>query len=101
MKELIRIILMVLFSFVVYVNSTRQIDKKCETQIRQTFPDAVCHNVLGPKACDTNCKKQAEMKCGYGKPKQIRKLQCRKRKKRKGLYSCCCRVECKSMLTRN
>ena len=98
MKKLSRISLTVLFVFVVYVSSTRHIDKQCEARIRQAFPDAVCHDDLDPKACDTSCKKQAEVKCGYGKPKQIQKLQCQKRRNGKGLYSCCCKVECKGVL---
>ena len=94
-RELIRISLTVLFSLVVYANSSNQIDEECRTHYRQTVPDAVCHDDLELKACDKSCIKQARMKCGRG-PKQFIKLKCPS-----GLFSCCCRVKCKRMLTRN
>ena len=88
------IIFAILFFAVEYAVSNSMINKRCEILIRKTYPDAICHVASNPESCSSSCKKQAEMKCGSGRPNMIKKLQCRKQRKRTGLFSCCCRVDC-------
>ena len=95
MREPSLSILALLFFLMAYASSNSRIDEQCETQIQKNFPEAVCHANLDPMSCAASCKKQAEMKCGQGNHEQIQKLQCRKRRRQTGMYSCCCRVQCK------
>ena len=95
MREPSLSILVVLFFLTAYASSNSQIDEQCETQIQENFPQAVCHANLDPMSCAASCRKQAEMKCGRGNHELIQKLQCRKHSHQTGLYSCCCRVQCK------
>ena len=97
MREPSSSILAILFLLVAFASSNNQIDEQCETRIQKTFPEAVCYANLNSMSCAANCKKQAEMKCGPGNYEQIQKLQCRKRRHQTGLYSCCCRVQCKGI----
>ena len=90
---------LVLSSILLFVEAHPQVNERCEAQILKEFPDAICHPDQDIKSCNASCKKQAEVKCGTGGRKMIRKLQCRKRKTRKGPFSCCCRVVCKDDLS--
>ena len=95
MHDKIRITFYTLYCIVGYATSNRIINQQCESQILKAFPDAVCHATLDTSSCNLSCKKQAEMKCGRGRPNQIEKLQCQKQRSMLELYSCCCRVDCK------
>ena len=91
------IIFSILFFVVEYAVSNRMIDKLCKVQIQKKYPDSICHAASNPESCSSSCKKQAEMKCGRGRPNMIQKLQCRKQRNRMGLFSCCCRVDCNGL----
>ena len=84
---------LVLLSILLFTEAHPQVNERCEAQILKEFTDAICQPDQDIKSCDASCEAQAEVKCGIGR-KIIRKLQCRKRKTRKGPFSCCCRVEC-------
>ena len=71
MREPSLSILVVLFCLMACACANSKIDEQCETQIQETFPEAVCHANSDPMSCAASCKKQAELKFSLSKTQQV------------------------------